>query len=398
MRVLNTGEVGINTNVPVRMLDVIWNTINTDFSAIRGQSTGNARVYGVHGLATTATTTNASGVRGDALALTGFTNGVLGVSPSPDGTGVFGNATNATSFNSIGVLGLANRGTGVWGEGLAADGWGVAGFANVLNGIGVYGSSNSATGFGLQGFNANITGTGIIASGNNVLATYLTGGSGGAFSGSTYGIAAFKDGALANNTAAGYFVASTTANVGVLVGARVGGTNYKIINIGAFGGTVSTDVWDTDNKTRRIMFAPESPEILFQDYGKGQLVNGRAQIKLDPIFSNNIFIDDKHPLQVYIQLEEECNGVYVTNKSATGFDVVELMQGSSNANFTYFVSANRRDYIDQVTGEIISKHEGVRFPLAPEPDLFNSVKSLQKDTKPRILERNQNLNMEGGKK
>jgi hypothetical protein len=119
---------------------------------------------------------------------------------------------------------------------------------------------------------------------------------------------------------------------------------------------------------------------------------------LDPIFSNNIFIDDKHPLQVYIQLEEECNGVYVTNKSATGFDVVELMQGSSNANFTYFVSANRRDYIDQVTGEIISKHEGVRFPLAPEPDLFNSVKSLQKDTKPRILERNQNLNMEGGKK
>jgi hypothetical protein len=74
------------------------------------------------------------------------------------------------------------------------------------------------------------------------------------------------------------------------------------------------------------------------------------------------------------------------------------MQGSSSANFTYFVSANRRDYIDQITGEIISKHKGVRFPLAPEPDLFNSGKSLQKDIKQRIRERNQNLNLESEKK
>jgi uncharacterized protein YbaR (Trm112 family) len=37
---------------------------------------------------------------------------------------------------------------------------------------------------------------------------------------------------------------------------------------------------------------------------------------------------------------------------------------------------NRADYIDPETGELISKHEGVRFPLAPQPP-----KMMQKEAK-----------------
>ncbi|MFN7013880.1 MAG: hypothetical protein ACK4ON_06385, partial [Bacteroidia bacterium] len=210
-------------------------------------------------------------------------------------------------------------------------------------------------------------------SGNNIGATYLGGGSGGAFTGSTYGIAAFKNGGYVNNTAAGYFIASTTANTGVVVAARVGGTNYKVINLAGFGGSVSTDVWDTDNKTRRIMFAPEAPEIFFQDFGRSELVNGKAHIDLDPIFSRNIVVNEQHPLNVFIQLEGDCNGVYVTNKTNTGFDVIELNKGTSNVKFTYFVNANRADYIDYETNELISKHEGVRFPIAPNAEDFKTL-------------------------
>ena len=59
------------------------------------------------------------------------------------------------------------------------------------------------------------------------------------------------------------------------------------------------------------MFAPEAPEVLFEDYGTGQLTNGSVKIDIDPIFEKNINIDEKHPLKVFIQLEGDCNGVFV---------------------------------------------------------------------------------------
>jgi hypothetical protein len=114
------------------------------------------------------------------------------------------------------------------------------------------------------------------------------------------------------------------------------------------------------------MFCPEAPEILFQDYGMGELVNGKAHIELDPILTNNIYIDDEHPMKVFIQLEGDCKGVYVTNKSATGFDVIELQSGTSNVPFSWTIVANRSDSKDN-QGNILSKHVGVRFPDGPGP-------------------------------
>ncbi|MFN7014604.1 MAG: hypothetical protein ACK4ON_10090, partial [Bacteroidia bacterium] len=131
MRILNTGLVGINTTTPTMMLEVTWNTTTNDFSTIRGLATGNGRVYGVYGSVTTSTIGNASGIRGDAMATTGATNGVLGVASSTTGNGVYGFNAEATAFTTNGVLGIASRGTGVWGQATGADGWGVAGLADV---------------------------------------------------------------------------------------------------------------------------------------------------------------------------------------------------------------------------------------------------------------------------
>ncbi|HRH39109.1 MAG TPA: hypothetical protein PK760_12225, partial [Flavobacteriales bacterium] len=90
-----------------------------------------------------------------------------------------------------------------------------------------------------------------------------------------------------------------------------------------------------------LLSAPEAPENLFQDYGTGQLVNGHAHITIDPIFSRNILVNEAHPLRVFIQLRGNCNGTYVTNESSTGFDVVELQNGTSNTSFHWTVIANR---------------------------------------------------------
>ncbi len=273
--------------------------------------------------------------------------------------------------------------------------YGINGYSNVAGGIGVYGENSvagagsgvlgvtaGATGFGAYGGNVNANGTGVFGVGNNLGGTYLGTGSGGTFSGSSIGLAAWKNGALANGTGAGYFIASTTSNVGVAVAYRTGGTNYKIINMGAFGGSVSTDVWGLNaDKDRRIMFCPEAPEIFFQDHGSGKLVNGKIHIELDPIFAKNIVVNEKHPLRVYVQLEGDCKGVYVTNKTQTGFDVIELNGGNSNIEFSWFVNANRADYVNPVTNELISKSEDVRFPIAPEALDMKTVEQISKSQK-----------------
>ena len=64
------------------------------------------------------------------------------------------------------------------------------------------------------------------------------------------------------------------------------------------------------------MFAPESPEVLFTDCGVGSLKKGEAYIELDPILTKNIHVSESNPLRVFVQLEGECNGVYVTKKTS----------------------------------------------------------------------------------
>ncbi len=59
-------------------------------------------------------------------------------------------------------------------------------------------------------------------------------------------------------------------------------------------------------------------------------------------------------------MEGDCNGVYVTNKTATGFTVKELHGGNSNVEFSYHVIGNRIDDIDS-QGRLVSKFQDNRF-------------------------------------
>ncbi len=137
------------------------------------------------------------------------------------------------------------------------------------------------------------------------------------------------------------------------VGSMVDNVVYKIVGFGA----VSTIVKDTQEKDR-IMVAPESPEALFQDYGIGTLTNGYAKITIDPILSKNIRVDETHPLKVFIQLEGDCNGVYVFNKTSHSFEVKELQNGNSNVSFSYQIVGFRAD---EERGGNISKYSDMRF-------------------------------------
>ncbi len=160
----------------------------------------------------------------------------------------------------------------------------------------------------------------------------------------------------------GYFYSGGNDNGSyAYAGTRVGNTNYKIIG----NGTVSTIVEGaTPGSANKVMFAPEAPEVLLEDYGTGQLVNGLATIKIDPIFTRNIDVNNTRPLKVFIQLEGECNGVFVTNKSANGFTVKELQNGNSNVSFSWHIVANRKDEASK-NGGSGSTYASLRFPDAP---------------------------------
>lgn len=144
-----------------------------------------------------------------------------------------------------------------------------------------------------------------------------------------------------------------TVNALAAVGSVIDGVAYKIFGLGI----VSTIVEDAA-QNKYIMVAPEAPEALFQDYGVGQLANGKALITLDPILTQNIVVDEKHPLKVFIQLEGQCNGVFVTNKSAKSFEVIELNNGNSNVSFSYQIIANRAN---ETIGGHTSHYADMRF-------------------------------------
>lgn len=343
------------------------------------------------------------------------------------------NGTLAGTAVGIGVHGTINAtmttgdARGVQGNSPANDGIGVIGFATsalaTANPVGVYGQAASTTGFGLQGWNTTATGTGALITGNNAATTFLVNGSGIAANGTTIGTFSYGRTAangigvvgVGNNFAAiftpasGAGVASTGAQYGVVGFAgttvntnplnnsaangvngsaggyfevQVGGTaqtwSYVAVRevAGALGlrkiigpGTVNTIVNDLEGN-RVALSCPEAPENLFQDYGSGQLVNGRARIALDPILSKNIVVDAVHPLRVFVQLEGDCNGVYVTNKNAGGFDVVELMNGSSNTPFTWTVTANRADEL--LPDGTVARYSEERFAPAPGPVAKNA--------------------------
>ena len=239
----------------------------------------------------------------------------------------------------------------------------------------IYADASGNRAVAMYGYSPGTAGVGVVGVGEVTSAVVPPEGSGGAFTGGDIGLAAYRySNANTNDEGGAYIVgkmntSTLVANQYSYVSARIGGTWYKINGTGS----VATIV-DTPEGGRVNMFCPEAPEILFEDHGQGRLVNGEAIIELDPIFTHNIVVNEKHPLRVYVQLEGDCNGVYVTNKSLEGFSVKELAKGNSNVAFSYHVVANRKDELAK-NGTVNSKNADVRFPKAATPMKQNKTAS-----------------------
>jgi len=318
---------------------------------------------------------SAAGVYGSSAATTGPSHGTIGFSASATGFGLYGKNTNASG---TGIISSGNNTTGAY----LVSGSGGA-FAGTQTGLystttsttlasrGIEIHVTATTGVGSAGVfadNASTTGGAAGVIGQTAANSGASPNSGAGVVGSSSAAPSTSDATHIGTAGVIGFTTTVAAAAGTLmkaggyfendvtytyIGATTGGTNYKVLG----PGTASTIIDDVNNNPV-IMFCTEAPEVLFQDMGSAKLINGKATITLDPTFSKSIVVNTKHPLRVFIQLEGDCKGVYVSNKTQSGFEVIELDGGNSNASFTWTVYGNRID-------ETNSKFQDLRYPLAP---------------------------------
>ena len=156
-------------------------------------------------------------------------------------------------------------------------------------------------------------------------------------------------------------------------------TSARLLNIfsNAFGGGCTIDVNGNLNCTGNIttpvkvdgsrqvaLNAIESPESWFEDFGSGQLSSGTAVISLEPTFVQTVNTGvDYH---VFLTPRGDSHGLYVTNETATSFEVREQGGGASSIAFDYRIVAKRRGF------------EKVRLEDKTKTMLFSEPKNAQR--------------------
>src|SRR5207244_8887977 len=130
-----------------------------------------------------------------------------------------------------------------------------------------------------------------------------------------------------------------TSTVASAFAAYFTGTTVVQGDFVAFGGVKSAAVKDAAGQ-HRLVYCVESPEAWFEDVGKAQLMNGKADVKLDNTFAEIAHTNDYHVfLTAY---GEEENGLTVTQMRPDGFTVRARHKGTSSLTVSWRVMAKAR--------------------------------------------------------
>jgi hypothetical protein len=225
--------------------------------------------------------------------------------PTAQGTGVsaFGNGLGVRGevrrfdgrdqSGTYGVWGINNAG-GIGVRGESNDNHGVQGQSFKSGGRGVDGNNNDVNGFGVYG--ASIGGVGV------------------------YGRTGVPS--RPGGKAAGWFDGPVMVRGDLTV-----------------TGAKSAAVSHPDG-SHRLLYALESPESWFEDFGQADLVQGAAEVKLDPEFAAVVHPQGYH---VFITPYGDSKGLYVSKRGHHSFYVHEQQGGKSNIAFAYRIVAKRKD-------------------------------------------------------
>ena len=164
----------------------------------------------------------------------------------------------------------------------------------------------------------------------------------------------------------GYGVYAHGPDYGVYASAP---NNYAVYAGGNFAatGTKSAVVALPDDRVVSL-YAVESPENWFEDFGSGELKNGVAAISLDSTFALTVSAEAGY--HVFLTPNGDCEGLYVASKTETGFEVHELRGGKSNVTFDYRIIAKRKGLESLRMEKVSVDHEvaeSIRQQMAERP-------------------------------
>jgi hypothetical protein len=313
---------------------------------VNGSLTAVDPTVGLSGFASN-TSGSAIGVSGQSASAVGY--GVVGTSPY---IGVYGSSSGAsvtaTGKGKAGVWGDTGGGTGDGYVGVlgTADGNSAGGFFN--NGIyAALVARNAGTGAGLEGKGASYGAYGISVSasaeggdranagvwGDSATNTGILGtsdsGEAGAFynNGSTFTMWVEND-----STASPSPIFATEGSSGGSCTINGNGDLYCSGTIGV------TEAIESGARSVAV-YSVQSPENWSEDFGSGALTNGVANVALEPMFAQTVNAGMGY--HVFVTANGDCKGLYVTNKTASGFEVHELGGGVSSVAFDYRIVAKR---------------------------------------------------------
>jgi hypothetical protein len=298
---------------------------SSGFSGIVGfddSTDGGMQNSGVFGSSTSGTGVRGNSSSGSAIyGASAVGMGVVGTTSGGANTaGVYGN--DISNIGEIGVLGNSTSGVGVGGSSIS--GYGSQGYSQ--NSFGVTGLSQNSD--GMAGFSIN--GAGVSGTSSNSLAISAISGTGNG----TQSIQAIGG----TSAPGGYSIATFNSSLSPTFVMDNGG-NAHISGLIYTGGGCSSGCAKTKNgpSGRVERYMPQEAAPTMEDVGEAQLTNGEAHVRLDPAFAN--VVDTGAAYVVFVTPEGPSRGLYVTNKSASGFDVAENPGGHSTVAFSYRIVA-----------------------------------------------------------
>ncbi len=352
-------SIGFGTTSPISKFEVVGTSPATMLEGYNSATSGST--IGVNGAVNSTTGT---GVYGKASATSGATVGVRGTALSTTGTGVVGSDT-ATSGATAGVVGQVSSKTGVGGV-----------FNNTAGGKILSGRNNGTEEFSVDG-GGNLTALGTVnASGIPAIMAYSDGGDTivahtfdssaiHAYGGQSYSTAAISaDGGQVPGLIA---TASDGCEFGppcVVLSSQSSSSSANCVMDSSGNltctGTKSAAV-DTASGRKLALYAVESPENWFEDFGSAKLSSGVGSVKLDPVFAQTV--NSAMDYHIFLTPNEDCKGLYVSRKTPTSFEVHELGGGVSNVSFDYRIVARRKGYESVRLADVTEKMKK-RVPMA----------------------------------
>ena len=259
-------------------------------------------------------------------------------------------AVCGTGANVNGVQGLSSTGYGVYAQSTSG---------NALRAeIPATSSANAIAMYGLN--NSSFAGPGPGAGGFGV-----------------YGLSA-KGHGLVGATAAPGGAAVVGASNGV-VGAYAAAFYGSVIVSGdltVVGGAKSAAVLHPDGTHRRL-YCVESPESWFEDFGRGELACGRAEVTIDIDFAA---VADTENYHVFVTAYDHDHQLHVTNRTSKGFTVqadtaMAALKGKTDGELTgafgWRIVARRKDIVGERLAEVTVPVEPTLPPLHPPQAVSN---------------------------